>query len=85
LGATSLLSMGAVFGVFGGFYYWFGKITGYHYNELLGKIQFWVIFLGVNILAPINLAWCWNVYVKGLSYFLSNPILVKILSVDGGK
>jgi len=32
--------MGAVFAVFGGFYYWIGKITGYAYNDYYGKIQF---------------------------------------------
>lgn len=44
-----VLSMGAVFAMFGGFYYWFGKITGYCYNEVLGKIHFWLMFIGVNI------------------------------------
>nr|QIN90378.1 cytochrome c oxidase subunit I [Relicanthus daphneae] len=44
-----VLSMGAVFAIFGGFYYWFGKITGYHYNELYGKIHFWLMFIGVNL------------------------------------
>nr|YP_009370822.1 cytochrome c oxidase subunit 1 [Pharyngomonas kirbyi]ARO47988.1 cytochrome c oxidase subunit 1 [Pharyngomonas kirbyi] len=44
-----VLSLGAVFGVFSGFYYWIGKITGYMYNEFLGKIHFWITFLGVNI------------------------------------
>jgi heme/copper-type cytochrome/quinol oxidase subunit 1 len=41
--------MGAVFGLFSGFYYWFGKITGNQYNELCGQIHFWTMFLGVNI------------------------------------
>nr|YP_009679800.1 cytochrome c oxidase subunit I [Protoptilum carpenteri]QDP70740.1 cytochrome oxidase subunit 1 [Protoptilum carpenteri] len=44
-----VLSMGAVFAIFGGFYYWFGKITGFSYNELYGKIHFWVMFIGVNL------------------------------------
>ncbi len=44
-----VLSMGAVFTMFGGFYYWFGKITGYCYNEVLGKVHFWLMFLGVNL------------------------------------
>ena len=44
-----VLSMGAVFSVFGGFYYWIGKMTGYQYSELLGQIQFWLTFIGVNI------------------------------------
>lgn len=41
--------MGAVFAIFSGFYYWFGKITGYLYSETLGKIHFWVTFIGVNV------------------------------------
>ena len=44
-----VLSMGAVFAIFAGFYYWFGKLTGYLYSETLGKIHFWIMFLGVNI------------------------------------
>nr|YP_010310509.1 cytochrome c oxidase subunit I [Acromitus flagellatus]UMY76044.1 cytochrome c oxidase subunit 1 [Acromitus flagellatus] len=43
-----VLSLGAVFAIFGGFYYWFGKITGYCYNEVYGKIHFWLMFAGVN-------------------------------------
>lgn len=65
--------MGAVFALFAGFYYWIGKITGYAYPETWGKIHFWVMFVGVyKKLAPTNLAWCWNIYKKGLSYTESN-------------
>lgn len=46
---TSLLSLGAVFAIFGGFYYWFQNITGYCYRELFGKIHFWLMFIGVNL------------------------------------
>jgi cytochrome c oxidase subunit 1 len=44
-----VLSMGAVFGLFAGFYYWTPKIVGKTYNELLGKIHFWTLFIGVNL------------------------------------
>jgi cytochrome c oxidase subunit 1 len=44
-----VLSMGAVFGIFAGFYYWIGKITGRKYPEVLGQIHFWLFFIGVNI------------------------------------
>jgi cytochrome c oxidase subunit 1 len=44
-----VLSMGAVFGIFAGFYYWIGKITGRQYPEILGQIHFWLFFIGVNI------------------------------------
>ncbi|MBM6387846.1 MAG: cbb3-type cytochrome c oxidase subunit I [Paenibacillus sp.] len=43
-----VLSMGAVFALFSAFYYWIGKITGKTYNELLGQIHFWSLFIGVN-------------------------------------
>ena len=45
-----VLSLGAVFAIFAGFYYWFGKMTGKPYNELLGKLHFWVFFVGVNVM-----------------------------------
>ena len=44
-----VLSMGAIFGLFGGFYFWISKICGYKYNEILGQIHFWAFFFGVNI------------------------------------
>jgi cytochrome c oxidase subunit I len=45
-----VLSLGAVFGLFAGFYYWFPKISGRMYSELLGQLHFWVFFIGVNVL-----------------------------------
>jgi cytochrome c oxidase subunit 1 len=44
-----VLSMGAVFALFAGFYFWVGKFTGRTYNELLGQIHFWIMFIGVNL------------------------------------
>nr|YP_052915.1 cytochrome c oxidase subunit 1 [Saprolegnia ferax]AAT40668.1 cytochrome c oxidase subunit 1 [Saprolegnia ferax] len=44
-----VLSMGAVFGIFAGFYYWVGKMTGRQYPEILGQIHFWLFFIGVNL------------------------------------
>ncbi|KQM35955.1 cytochrome c oxidase subunit I [Sphingomonas sp. Leaf10] len=45
-----VLSLGAVFALFAGFYYWFPKMSGKMYNELLGKLHFWVFFIGVNVM-----------------------------------
>ncbi|MGE3146531.1 MAG: cytochrome c oxidase subunit I [Pseudorhodoplanes sp.] len=45
-----VLSMGAVFTIFAGWYYWFPKITGYMYSEFWGKLHFWITFIGVNII-----------------------------------
>jgi len=44
-----VLSMGAVFAMFAGFYYWFEIITGLKYKEYLGQAHFWVFFTGVNL------------------------------------
>tara|TARA_X000000950_G_scaffold231807_1_gene280510 strand:- start:125 stop:1693 length:1569 start_codon:yes stop_codon:yes gene_type:complete len=44
-----VMSMGALFSIYAGFYYWFSKMTGKEYSELLGKIHFWLTFVGVNI------------------------------------
>jgi len=44
-----VLSMGAVFGLFSGFYFWFDKIIGYQYNVKLSRLHFWLTFIGVNL------------------------------------
>ncbi|MEM7747053.1 MAG: cytochrome c oxidase subunit I [Pseudomonadota bacterium] len=45
-----VLSLGAVFAIFAGWYYWFPKMTGYEYSEFFGKLHFWLTFIGANIL-----------------------------------
>jgi cytochrome c oxidase subunit 1 len=44
-----VLSLGAVFAIFGGFYYWLPKMCGRQYPESLGKLHFWLTFIGVNV------------------------------------
>jgi cytochrome c oxidase subunit I len=44
-----VLSMGAVFSLFGGFFYWFPKMSGRMHSELLAHLQFWLYFVGVNV------------------------------------
>ena len=44
-----VLSLGAVFAIFAGFYYWFPKMTGRTISEGLGKLHFWITFIGVNL------------------------------------
>lgn len=44
-----VLSMGAVFALFSGWYFWIPKILGLNYNILLANIHFWILFIGVNL------------------------------------
>jgi heme/copper-type cytochrome/quinol oxidase subunit 1/heme/copper-type cytochrome/quinol oxidase subunit 2 len=44
-----VLSMGVVFGIFAGFYYWFAFVTGFYLNEVLTRMHFWTFFIGVNL------------------------------------
>ena len=44
-----VLSMGAAFAIFAGFYYWIGKMSGHPYPEFWGKVHFWTFFIGVNL------------------------------------
>jgi cytochrome c oxidase subunit 1 len=44
-----VLSLGAMFTIFAGFYYWIGKMSGRQYPENLGKLHFWITFIGVNL------------------------------------
>lgn len=44
-----VLSLGAVFAIFSGWYFWIPKILGLSYNTFAGKVHFWVLFIGVNL------------------------------------
>jgi cytochrome c oxidase subunit 1 len=44
-----VLSMGAVFALFSGWYFWIPKILGLSYNQFAGKVHFWIMFIGVNL------------------------------------
>ena len=44
-----VLSLGAVFAIFAGWYYWFPKMTGYMYSPFIARSHFWITFIGVNL------------------------------------
>ncbi|MGF1640632.1 MAG: cytochrome c oxidase subunit I [Rhodospirillales bacterium] len=45
-----VMAIAAIYAIFGGWYYWIGKMSGRQYSEKLAQIQFWVFFVGVNVL-----------------------------------
>ena len=45
-----VMSLGAVFGIFAGVYYWIGKMSGRQYPEWAGKLHFWMMFIGSNMI-----------------------------------
>lgn len=44
-----VLSLGAVFAMFAGWYFWVPKMLGLTYNVNMAKVQFWLLFIGVNL------------------------------------
>ncbi len=44
-----VMSLGAVFGIFAGVYFWIGKMSGRQYPEWAGKLHFWAMFIGSNL------------------------------------
>ncbi len=40
---------GSIMGIFAGIYYWYPKLTGKMLNETLGKLNFWLLFIGMNL------------------------------------
>jgi cytochrome c oxidase subunit 1 len=45
-----VMGVAAILGMFAGFYYWIGKMSGKQYPRALSKLQFWMFFVGVNVL-----------------------------------
>ena len=45
-----VLSLGAVFALFAGYYYWVAKMWGRQYPEWMGVVHFWLTFIGVNLI-----------------------------------
>ena len=85
-----VLSMGAVFALFAGFYFWTTKIIGLTYNELLGKIHFWTLFVGVNLtffpqhflgisgMFEITSYTCDNILISAFSLFPFGPFVIPL-------
>jgi cytochrome c oxidase subunit I len=85
-----VLSMGAVFSIFGGTYYWFTKMTGLRYNEFLGQLHFWIFFIGVagmprripdypDAFYIFNKISSWGSYISAFSVLIFFWVLVDAL------
>jgi cytochrome c oxidase subunit 1 len=70
-----VLSMGAVFGLFSGFYYWTPKIVGKTYNEFLGNVHFWLLFIGVNRISQI-------LYYYIICFIMQLAVLSKSITIN---
>lgn len=71
--------MGAVFALFAGFYFWCSKIIGLTYNELLGKIHFWILFVGVNF--SRNFIYLFYIVIVIVIVIVINHVLSKSKSI----
>jgi group I intron endonuclease len=69
--------MGAVFGLFSGFYYWTPKIVGKTYNEFLGNVHFWILFIGVKQIIQI-----WIYFIICFIKAKSQILLSKSISIN---
>jgi len=70
---------GALFPLFGGFHYWFPKFTGRMMDERLGKLSFWILFVGFNLtffpmhwLGLLGMPRRVYTYIPGLGWELGN-------------
>lgn len=73
--------MGAVFALFAGFYYWAGKIVGKQYNEVLGQIHFWIMFIGVKITKIVFFS-LFLYLMCSLLCSISSDALVELVNID---
>jgi heme/copper-type cytochrome/quinol oxidase subunit 1 len=68
--------MGAVYAIFAGFYYWIGKITGYQYNEVLGRIHFILFTIAINLVFfPMHM-----LGMAGISLF-NSEFMIEVYSI----
>ncbi len=72
---------GSVMGMFAGIYFWFPKVTGRMYSEFLGKVQFWIMFVGLNLtffpmhfLGLLGMPRRYADYPAGLGWELNNVL-----------
>jgi cytochrome c oxidase subunit 1 len=87
-----IMGVAAIFGMFAGTYYWMPKMFGKMMNETLGRIHFWLTFIGVNCIfipmhimgimgAPRRYAFHWNPTTgEGLQYLETMTPITKFIT-----
>jgi cytochrome c oxidase subunit 1 len=60
--------MGVVFGLFSAFYYWLEFFLGYKFSDYLGRLHFWLTFVGVNLTFFSNAFFRFSWYAKTYSW-----------------
>ncbi len=70
---------GSMFGIFSGVYYWWPKIFGHKLSESIGKVHFWIMFVGFNLtFGPMHIAGLQGMprrtatYAEGMGWDLMN-------------
>jgi len=54
-----IMGVAAIFGMFAGVYFWFPKMFGRFLNEGIGKVHFWITFIGVYGIFMPCITWGW--------------------------
>jgi cytochrome c oxidase subunit 1 len=76
---------GSLMSIFAGIYYWFPKMSGRLYNEFWGKVQFWLVFIGMNLtFMPMHMAGMLGMPRRIYTYQPQFTIWNQIASVGAG-
>ena len=67
------MSIAATFGFLAGCYYWFPKMFGKFMNEGLGKLHFWLVFIGVNLIFFTQLLLGLDGMPRRINDYVDNP------------
>jgi len=74
--------MGAVFALFAGFYYWAPKVVGKTYNDFLGKIHFWTLFVGVLQIIKLLFTFIKQFIIRVLSNSISEVVNREVIDSE---
>src|SRR5919206_1079475 len=92
--ASEVISVMSRKPIFAGIYYWFPKMTGRMYNETLGKLHFWLTFIGFNLtFFPMHIIGVegmprrvadWGPFVAGIHHLAGYNLFISLSSFGLG-